>query len=356
MTSSRNHLHDIATRNQVYLEHLKSHLVDNAKATLDQLDSSIVEIVRALGAEKMSDLTRAELQNLLVDVKEAQLEVMTRVIDDLVPDLVAVAKYEGTFEERTLREQTKAKIATLKADAAYKAALRDPVSATGDKLPELLTNWSTSETEAVSKLLSRGYTNGWTNQEMVQAIQGTKKLGYTDGILARMDSTVSTVVRTSVQHVASAAREAVWANNSDVVEEYTIVATLDGNTTAICRSLDGNTYKLGEGPTPPFHWGCRTTTAAVVKSEFDFLNKGATRSSENGYVDASQTYYGWLADQPAAFQDSTLGPVRGQLFRDGGLTSEEFARLNLGRNFHPMTLEEMQKLEPHAFERAGIQL
>ncbi|MEX5734664.1 hypothetical protein [Providencia hangzhouensis] len=64
--------------------------------------------------------------------------------------------------------------------------------------------------------------------------------------------------------------------------------------------------------------------------------------------------YEWLTRQPAKRQDLILGPTRGKLFRDGGLSPERFAQLQLHKNFKPMTLKDMQKLAPEAFERAGI--
>ena len=51
-----------------------------------------------------------------------------------------------------------------------------------------------------------------------------------------------------------------------------------------------------------------------------------------------------------------LGPARGTLLRDGGLSAERFQELRLSRNFEPLTLAEMQRLEPLAFERAGINI
>jgi hypothetical protein len=71
-------------------------------------------------------------------------------------------------------------------------------------------------------------------------------------------------------------------------------------------------------------------------------------------VPASQSYYAWLKTQPAAFQDSVIGPTRGALFRRGGLSAQRFAELQLGKNFKPIDLDAMRKLEPVAFERAGI--
>lgn len=105
---------------------------------------------------------------------------------------------------------------------------------------------------------------------------------------------------------------------------------------------------------------CRTGTTVVLDDKFSFLSEGRTRSErdpetgEVGRVSANQTYYGWLKTQPANVQDSIIGPSRGQLLRDGGLSSERFSELQLGKNFEPLTLEQMRELDPVAFERAGL--
>lgn len=105
---------------------------------------------------------------------------------------------------------------------------------------------------------------------------------------------------------------------------------------------------------------CRTTTTAVLSPEFAALSKGRTRAArdpetgEVGKTSANQTYYGWLKTQPANVQDSILGESRGALLRDGGISAERFAELQLGKNFQPLTLDEMRKLDPVAFERAGL--
>jgi hypothetical protein len=88
--------------------------------------------------------------------------------------------------------------------------------------------------------------------------------------------------------------------------------------------------------------------------------EGATRASvgDSGaqQVRADLSYYDWLKQQPVAFQDKAIGPVRAKLFRDGGLSVERFADLQLDRNFSPLTLVQMKALEPLAFDRAGLRL
>lgn len=80
------------------------------------------------------------------------------------------------------------------------------------------------------------------------------------------------------------------------VERYEIVATLDNDTSAICRSLDGKIFLMTEyqvGVTaPPFHCWCRTVT---VPSFEDNIGSRAARD-ENGktyYVPDSMKYEDW---------------------------------------------------------------
>jgi SPP1 gp7 family putative phage head morphogenesis protein len=105
---------------------------------------------------------------------------------------------------------------------------------------------------------------------------------------------------------------------------------------------------------------CRSSTVAVLDDRYAFLDEGATRSArdpETGKVEsvpAKQSYYQWLAGQPAAVQDSIIGPTRGKLLRDGGLSAQRFSELSLGKNFQPLTLDQMRELDPVAFIRAGL--
>jgi hypothetical protein len=163
------------------------------------------------------------------------------------------------------------------------------------------------------------------------------------------------MVRTAVQHVSSQARQAVWNENEDVIDGYVWVSVLDSRTTPICQSLDGQFFKLNEGPVPPIHIGCRSITVAHIKDVdvFAFTTR-ASKGEKPGQVPANMTYFEWLKTQPATFQDDAIGVARGKLLRDGGLSAEKFAALNLNKNFQPLTLEQMRKKAPGAFKRAGL--
>lgn len=93
---------------------------------------------------------------------------------------------------------------------------------------------------------------------------------------------------------------------------------------------------------------CRSTIAVSTN-----LSKLKSGLSTTGTV-LPLSYYDWLKAQPKAFQDDAIGPARGKLFRDGGLSSKQFAKMSLDRNFEPLTLDEMKAKRPNVFEEAGL--
>lgn len=349
-------LQTIAIRHQVALERYKNGVIKGLAPEISKIDD---EIVKVLGQVDFTDISgKTELQRIIRDLRDAQKAVYDGVIEKVESGFADLAEYESIFEIKSIIEATKS-VADINVDAPtakkiMNAVYNRPLPSSGEYLADFWKNWKSKEIRTVENAVVQGYANGRTTDEIVRSLIGTKKAKYKDCILARVRREAETAVRTSVQHVATQARMATFEANKDLITGYKLVATLDSRTSAICRSLDQTTYELGEGPTPPLHANCRTAMVAELHSDFDFLKEGATRSSLDGQIDASQTYYGWLKEQPDDFQDDVIGPVRGKLLRDGGLTADEFARLNLGRDFRPLTLEQMRQREPLAFERAGI--
>ncbi len=345
---------DVASRHQVYLERLKAGYVEEFAKSARKIDKAIREVLTALEAETMDKLTRAELRDLLGELREQQLAIYAARMEDFTDQLAQLAESEAEFEQSLLTQMgveagITAKVVSLGSDKAYSYALRQPIQATGELLDPFLKDLSAREIKRVEQEIMKSVAQGRTISQTVQAIRGTKKANYEDGALGRNWKDARSVVRTATQHVSQCGREALWEANSDLIDEYQIVATLDGRTSATCRGLDGQHFPIGQGPRPPLHPQCRTTTVPYFKDTM-----GATRSSLTGPVDQKTTYYQWLKDQPEAFQNDAIGVTRAKLLRNGGLSVEEFTDLQLDRNFQPLTLVQMRELNPRAFEKANI--
>lgn len=353
---------DATIRHAVFLEQLKSGEVEKFGPFLKEIDRSIRN---RLARADLTEYTARRLEVLLQEVDSLLLGIFDRYSERLNLDLVDIANYEAQFEATSL---TRAAPVGVSFDAAVPGAaairtaiLSNPLSVRGvdggKLLKSFIDGFTATERQRLTGAIRQGFFEGQTNFQIIKNIRGTKALNYNDGILATTNRNAGAIVRTAVQHVATQARMETLKENPDVVQAVEWVSTLDSKTTPQCRTLDKHRFKLTEGPRPPIHINCRSTVVAVTKFSALFA-KDATRASvgEDGpqQVRADLSYYEWLKQQPAAFQDKAIGPKRAQLFREGGLSVERFAELQLDRNFSPLTLAQMKALEPLAFERAGI--
>jgi SPP1 gp7 family putative phage head morphogenesis protein len=346
------------TRHSVMLERLKAGEVKKFEKYLRQIDTVVRD---QLTRKELTTYSRQRLEEFLARVDGKLLDIYKAYSDVVQADLVDIALYESTFEANSLGHALSID-AVVPANAVIRAAVfAYPLQVTGldggKLLKPFISGWTRSETKRVTNAIRLGFGQGQTNAEIVKAIRGTAEQNFNDGVLAVSNRNARSVVQTAIQHVATTARMETLKANQDVVLGYRWVSTLDKKTSAQCKSLDGRVFEIGKGPLPPAHINCRSTTVPSTRLSAAF-SKGATRASVGdsggGQVDAGLGYYDWLATQSASFQDAALGPVRGKLFRNGGLSPEKFAKLQLNKSFKPLTLAQLKEMEPEMFARAGV--
>ena len=360
MATAPEELIDIATRHQVYLERLKTGEANKVEAFLKEIDRTVSA---RLAGRNLTDFSRDRLNQLLISVRGDLRILSDKFTEQVSQQAISLADYESGFELRSLGQVATADFVIPTAAALEFAVFNNPLTIlgadNGKLLKPFIKDMSDRTLERVAGAINAGYYEGQTTNQILQAVRGTRANKFTDGILYQMNNTAKTITRTALQHASVQAREQVWQNNADIVKEVRWVSTLDSRTSPQCRALDGKQYPIDKGPRPPIHPNCRSTIVPVLDDRFAFLREGATRTARNPdgkvvSIPADQTYYGWLKKQPAAFQDSAIGKTRGALLRRGGLSSERFTELQLGKNFKPLTLDEMKALEPTAFEKANL--
>jgi SPP1 gp7 family putative phage head morphogenesis protein len=206
----------------------------------------------------------------------------------------------------------------------------------------------TSET-AMRRIMARvrvGIANGESIDQMVMAIRGTPAAKYADGIFSGYtESQARTIARTLTNGVSNAAYQDVFAENKELIAYERYTATLDSRTTLVCASLDGNTYKVGEGPVPPLHPNCRSLRIAITEGMAEDAKRG-----ESGLANR-QSYQEWLKRQPEWMQKEVLGETRQKLFAEGKMTLDKF----IDHNGQTYTLDQLKKVDEAAFKRAGIE-
>lgn len=344
-------LEDATLRHAVVLERLKAGEAEQFQSFLRELDRRLREILTRDG---LSAFQRGRTEAMLAEVDSVMASILLRFRDEITADLRTIAALEGVAAGQVLSTAGFA-ASVPTAGQLWAAASSTPLAAgNGKLLAPFIESWSQSERERVTGAIRLAVAEGRTVEQTVQVVRGTRAAGYADGVLAITSRNAQTVVRTAVAHVATEARHATYAANDDILAGYQLSATLDVRTSVVCRSLSGRIFKFGKGPVPPLHPNCRTVSIPVLKDEWKFLQQGEMQASMNGPVSGDETYYSWLKKQSASFQDSVIGPARGKLLRDGGLSAARFSELQLDRRWRPMTLAEIKRADPDAWRRAGL--
>jgi SPP1 gp7 family putative phage head morphogenesis protein len=347
------------TRHQVFVQRLSTGEANKFAKFLRQIDR---DLRLRLSKGELTEFRRSRLEALLVDVQEMLSEVYRRFASDLTSQVVEIATHEADFSANALHVVTDIESATPSTTQIRAAVFGNPLSVRapggGKLLKDFLKGWSRTEVEAVTGAIRRGVFEGQTNSQIVQAIRGTAARRYADGLLDVTHRHARAVVQTAVSHASAQARLETFKGNGDIVRGIEWLSTLDSRTCKVCGALDLKVFPVDKGPRPPLHPNCRCTITAQLAEKFAAFNRRTVRPSVGpaGAVQASAgvPYFAWLRQQPAAFQDAAIGPTRAQLLRDGGLTADRFAQLQLDKNFEPMTLDEMRLLEPLAFIEAGL--
>ncbi|ENH9853756.1 minor capsid protein [Salmonella enterica] len=327
---------------QVWLQRNASHEVNELAPFIQQMRDEVRRQVLMFGDDNR---TRKNLEKLLRDLEDILDGITTDWQDKLTEDLQTLAGYEADWTTKTLTANVGAEFVTPSPEQVWSAVKWNPL-ALNDKPADLfgmMAGWGDTEINRLVTGVKMGFVQGKTTRQIVKEVVGA------GGLADISQRNAATVIRTALNHVSTQARETTYKKNSDIVEKYEWVSTLDSRTSTICRSRDGQKYEIGKGPLPPAHPNCRSTTAPVISSDFDFLDAGAKRAArgaEGGtQVDASTTYYDFLKQQPAWFIDKALGPVRGAIFRNAGMTPEEFRVASVNGFGIPMTLKEMAEAD-----------
>lgn len=335
---------------QVWLQRNASHEVNELAPFTQQMRDEVRRQVLQFGDDNR---TRQNLEKLLRDLEDILDGITTNWQDKLTEDLQTLAGYEADWTTKTLTANVDAEFVTPSPDQVWSAVKWNPLPL-GDKPADLfglMKGWQDAEVNRLVNGVKMGFVQGRTTRDIVKDVVGT------GGLADISQRNAAALVKTAINHVSTQAKDVTYEKNKDIVEGYELVVTLDSRTSAICRSWPPNkVYRLDDEyqPKPPFHVACRTTTAPVISSEYDFLDAGAKRAArgaEGGtQVDANTSYYDFFARQPAWWQDKAIGPIRGAIFRNAGMSPEEFRVASVDGFNRPMSLAEMAEADKRVAE------
>ena len=353
MTTANEKLLDEAVRHQIFL------LRHQASA-----NKEMVKLLARVEARILSELARGDISNYSSARKQALLKRLNKLIKELYApvkkairqEVRELAKHEVQHQSNIIKSTIPLiwETAVPSANQLRAAISKRPYQ--GKYMAQWLGRMGPAAATRVIEAIQSGFTEGRTTDDIVRSIKGTAKNRYKDGVLEISRRSAQMVTRTTLNHTATVARGEFYEQNTDLIKGVRWVSTLDNRTSKICASRDGKVYDVKDGPRPPAHPNCRSTTVPVLKSwrELGINLKEApegTRASLDGQVPQNLTYGDWLHKQPVAMQNEVLGVRASVLFRKGGLPVERF----VDRRGNALTLDQLKKHESKAWRDAGFQ-
>lgn len=337
-------------RHQVGIGRYANSVVKDVITLLNASDKELVKKIHEYGGP--GGFTKKRLDALLEETDRITKEAAASLTDATGKELGKFAQHEAEWGSKLMGSTMGAVFDVVTPSAEKLTALVTEEPFQGALLGEWFGKLASDKQHLLTQTLRLGQAQSETTEQLIRRVVGTKANAYQDGALEISRQHAASVVRTAVNHTSNAAQQLTLATNQELVHGWIFLATLDAKTTITCASLSGTKWPVGEGPIPPRHFNCRSFALPWLKTfkelgfNIDELPP-STRASMGGQVSADISFSDWLKGQPIEVQDEILGKTRGELFRKGGLTVDQFAD---GKG-NVLTLDELKAKEAAAFKK-----
>ncbi len=321
-------------------------LIKQTKESLNTwADGSVQELI-----SELEGVAKVQAGFIEKQIKNSIPKGMTeKIVDEIGYSVRSVAVSPSFAKSVVNTDPTALNLSVLRSDLAgakapkgtFKLTAKEGQTITlpnGNTVKKSFRELAAAEAKQLNQVVRTGLLSGNTTPEIVKELVGnlqkdqkgslSQLLAQGGAVTKRANSQVTTIVRTTVNQVTNTASQAVYKANPDVTEEYRYVATLDSRTSPVCRDLDGQVFKYNEGPVPPQHFGCRSTTVAVINyKKYGFTPPPVgKRASADGPVPANTTYGKWLYGERV--KGSKFKPGKEQIAALGEQKAKYFNRLS----------------------------
>lgn len=317
--SARQYLADVTTLHQVFLQRFAGGEAKKAIKALNRLRRDI----NARLAMEPTEFQRNRLLIIAADINALYVAMATELSESLKKSAAELVVDEAEFAAKTASKASIVDWAIPSSDSLVSAVLTSSMSTNSiidaKTIDAAVKDFAGKKAAQVNQLISDSIVIGDTTQQI------QRKVKQMTGTLHRREA--ETVVHTAINHASSVARKAVYDRNSDLMNGYIWIATLDNKTCPYCGSRDQQKIPLN-GEMPPAHYACRCTTIPDIKNEYKIPGIEGERPAIGAdgveIVKGNTSYGGWLKKQPIKTIDEALGVERSKLFRSGKLTLDKF--------------------------------
>ena len=299
--SANEYLIDASTRHQIMLQRLSGGAFNKLKPILEKLQKDVKARLR----DDPTDFQMNRLTALSADIQSLFDAANSEVSKQLNLDLEEFIPYETDFQYRMLGNAVTTELTLPAIEQVVASVTKTKAELISGKVTKKLTISGMVKTlgekpKTIENKIRAGIIEGKSVDQMVRDIMRIVDKAH------KQD--VRTIVRTAFNLAGSEARRAVNAANSDVLIGERLVVTLDSRTSVTCYGLSVKAiiYKIGEGPQPPLHYGCRSLRVGVVDPRYAVPGikglKSARGDSGVEQIDTDITFDQFLKNQSVKFQ------------------------------------------------------
>ena len=391
MASSNDELLDAVIRHQIGLMRLSGKIRKDIVRLLDSTENDLRNRIESmLVGDITAPATLRRLEKLDAVIREIRAGAISEVLGVWQQEFRDLTVAEASFMGSAIKTVSPVLLDVITPEVARLRALVTSNPFEGRTLKEWAVNVANADVSRIMSQVKIGMVQGESSAEIARRVVGTAQLKGKDGVTEITRRNAAAITRTATNFYSNEAKKLLFIDNSDLFTEELFVATLDGLTTAVCRSLDGETFPIGVGPRPALHFGCRSVRVALLastalgtrpmkptteklllkeyakdnhlaivtkranlpygmKGSFDAFSRRRVREL-TGQVPAKVNYSQFLKRQSTDFQDEVLGVTKGRLFRKGSLDLDRF----VDKKGAEYTLAELAIRDKTAFIKAGL--
>jgi hypothetical protein len=340
-------LFDLTTALSLFVEGIKLEQFLLFNRVLREVEDDLRKLFGRINHKTLDGLTKAELNRLLFTLRKSQSRIYSAYTAKLVEQLEAFMQlrieigavlYASAYKTAKTGEPVQlstpgafdfiedeskslpfsplfglAVILPTGAPSLWSTIKNAPIAANGILPLSFIAAFGKSAQAAVENSIRKSYANRDTVAAALASLVDTSaKQGFSSA-LSRIALQARTVIDMTVGHVDQYASQAVA---SAIYNRYVWVSILDDGTTQICRSRNKRSFRYGDGPIPPAHYGCRSVTIPLA-SLFGDLD--------------SPTLYTWLKRQSEEVQAEFIGAENAALLSADKINAKQFATLKVGK-------------------------
>jgi hypothetical protein len=289
---------DSLIRHQAFLQ---GYAKSAALAVNDAMAEAEQELKNFIGAQFIANdverQTSKQLRALESALKNLRASAWAAARDKLIDYVTELVQYEPEFLRGAV-SSIQSLISWVQPEIDTLRALVDKTLVVGRTIAETFQSLYQAE---VPKLIAQtriGY--------LSKALGGTVMRAMRP-ILNVVTPVVDTIAASAISAVAQAARALTAEANPETFADKEIwVSVLDGHTTNECRKLNGQTFVVGEGPIPGFHYRCRSSREPLLRES----DPPAPIENFTSWLETqSEKFRKWLRGDPKQFTKSSVPSV-----------------------------------------------